>query len=95
MGGELHCNSENNPLGIQSNVASQELHACIPQYASDKPVGCFASGFKYNYITHLMDWPSFGSRFWLVETRDGAGELIGKQSLWATGELPCILGFRR
>lgn len=84
-------NLENNALGISSNVASQPLLACVPQHASDRPVGCFTRGFKYDKVTQLMQWPDYGSRFWLVETRDGAGELVGERTLWASSKLSGVV----
>ena len=84
LGGQLFCLNNYNALGIRSDFTSQPLAPCIALFASDRPVGCFNSGFKYRPDTKLMEWPSTGSRFWLVETRDGAGDLIDERRLWAS-----------
>jgi hypothetical protein len=84
LGSQLYCSDDSNALGIRSDFASQPLSSCISLFASDKPVGCFNRGFTYNKVSKLIEWPVFGSRFWLVQTKDGAGNLIGERSLWAS-----------
>jgi hypothetical protein len=84
LGSQLYCSDDSNALGVRSDFASQPLASCVSLFASDRPVGCFNRGFTYNKDSTLMEWPVFGSRFWLVATRDGAGNLIGERYLWAS-----------